>query len=448
MDTPSGSRPWNPNPAWADPLIALLAVVALLLSSLILARRQSPPPAAGAGLQGRLAELPFAAARALPAGRAALLQRMKQGAVRGLEEPWDRAVLGVLRAAEGDLQEGRRLVSGDTLAGSAGAPFRRCWARAFEGAPAVSEEDRGQVRKALGAGWAAAVLDDRLDQREGRDPGPALRAAQTQALQRLAVVTFAGFLLLAGCAGGAAFGIYLAVARPGLPAPLPGPAGMGPRAFALMFLGWFLGLLAAGTLVSSVVASAPFLTPFSIPLAYTLHAVWGGFLICSAQGRGFRQVWSLLTPGPAGRALLWGVGFLALALPAVLLMGLFLGPFLRQFPPPQRELLEALARLRSPLALILTGGTVAFLAPAFEELLFRGTVLPWAVGRLGWTLGLLATSVVFGLMHLQLAGLPTLSVLGLMLGLAFRQGNSLWAPILVHGLWNGGVFLFLRALTA
>ena len=450
MDTPSGSRrhPWNPDRAWADPLIALLAVVALFLSSLILARRQSPPPAVKAGLAGRIAELPFAAAKAFPAARTALLGRLKHDPGAGLVEAWDRAALGVLVAEEGDLEGGRKLALDGTLPGPAQAAFGRCWGQAFEGASAVSEGDRSETRTALGNGWAAAVLDARLEGKGGRGTGPSLQAARDQAVRRLAMLALASLLLMGGCLAGVAFGVYLAVSRPERPSVLPGAAELSPRALALAFLAWFLGLLAAGTLVATLAAKAPALAPFSIPLAYALHAAWGTFLICSARGLGFRQLWLALTPESTGRALLWGAGFLALAIPAVLLTGLLLGPFLKHFSPPQRELLEALARLRSPLALLLTGGTVAFLAPAFEELLFRGTLLPWAAQRWGWILGLLATSVLFGLMHLQLAGLPTLTVLGLVLGLAFRRGGNLWTPILVHGLWNGGVFLFLRALSA
>jgi membrane protease YdiL (CAAX protease family) len=445
MDTPSESRrPWNPDPAWADPLIALLAVVALLLSSLILVRRQSPPPAVKAGFAGRLAELPFAASRSFPATRAALSGKM----VPVLDEPWDRAVLVVLQAAEGGgHQEGMPALAGH-LPGPAAEPFRRCWARAFEDAPPASLQDRARVREALGDGWAAAVLEARLERRDGREPGPGFQAAQGQAVRRLMVLMFAGAVLGVCGLGGVAFALFLVFGKPARPAALPGSAGMPARTLVLVFLAWFLGLLVSGTLVATLAAAAPGLAPFTLPLAYALHAAWGTFLLCRAQGLGFSQLWSSLAPGSWVRALLWGAGFLALAVPSVLLAGLLLGPLTRHFSPPQRDLLQTLAGLRSPLALLLSGLTVAVLAPAFEELLFRGTVLPWTARRWGWAWGLAASSLLFGMMHLQLAGLPTLTTLGLVLGLAFRQGHSLWAPILVHGLWNGGVFLFLRALTS
>ncbi len=331
--SPADRRPWNPDPAWADPLLALLAAAVLFLSGLIVARRQAPAPAAGVGLQGRLAELPFAAAKALPAARAALLRSLDQ-APAGLDEAWDRAAVGILLAEDGNLEGGRKLASGVPLAGPAAAPFRRCWARAFEGAGAVPAEDRPKVREALGGGWAAAVLEARLARLEGLDPGPALQAAQDLALRRLAFLALAGVLLGGACLAGTAFGIYLAVARPPLPPPPPETPALAPRALALVVLAWFLGLLLSGTLVSALASALPFLGPYTLPLAYALHAGWGAFLLASAQGTGLRQLWASLTPGAPLRALRWGIGCFALAGPAVLLTGLLLSPLLRHAAPP------------------------------------------------------------------------------------------------------------------
>ena len=60
----------------------------------------------------------------------------------------------------------------------------------------------------------------------------------------------------------------------------------------------------------------------------------------------------------------------------------------------------------------------------------------------------MASSLCFGAMHLQPAGLPTLSTLGFVLGLAFLRTRNLLTSILVHGLWNGAVFALLRVILA
>jgi membrane protease YdiL (CAAX protease family) len=60
-------------------------------------------------------------------------------------------------------------------------------------------------------------------------------------------------------------------------------------------------------------------------------------------------------------------------------------------------------------------------------------------------LALAASALLFGAIHLQPAGLPTLSTLGLVMGLAMRHTSNLRTPILVHACWNGCLFLLMRA---
>jgi len=112
---------------------------------------------------------------------------------------------------------------------------------------------------------------------------------------------------------------------------------------------------------------------------------------------------------------------------------------------PQRDLQELLRSLSGwgpSLALFLT---VAGLAPFFEELLFRGFLLPILARRQPMALALVVSALLFGAIHLQPAGLPTLSALGWVMGLAMRQTGSLRTPILVHACWNGSLFLLMRA---
>ena len=89
--------------------------------------------------------------------------------------------------------------------------------------------------------------------------------------------------------------------------------------------------------------------------------------------------------------------------------------------------------------------TVTLLAPCFEELLFRGFLLPVLAQRQRLALALVLSALLFGAIHLQPAGLPTLSTLGFVMGLAMRHTGSLRTPILIHACWNGSQFLLLRA---
>ena len=89
--------------------------------------------------------------------------------------------------------------------------------------------------------------------------------------------------------------------------------------------------------------------------------------------------------------------------------------------------------------------TITLLAPCFEELLFRGFLLPVLARRLPLAWALVLSALLFGAIHLQPAGLPVLGTLGLALGLAMHRTASLRTPILVHACWNGCQFLLLRA---
>ena len=63
----------------------------------------------------------------------------------------------------------------------------------------------------------------------------------------------------------------------------------------------------------------------------------------------------------------------------------------------------------------------------------------------GWRM-LLFSGLSFAVMHMQPLGLPTLATLGIVLGFAFLRTGNLATCIMVHGLWNGGVFILMRAL--
>lgn len=77
------------------------------------------------------------------------------------------------------------------------------------------------------------------------------------------------------------------------------------------------------------------------------------------------------------------------------------------------------------------------LAPVFEEVIFRGFLLPPAVARLGRAGGVVVTSGLFGLMHLtDPQAVPPLVVLGTMLALLRLRSGSLWPAIGLHVLNN------------
>ncbi len=94
-----------------------------------------------------------------------------------------------------------------------------------------------------------------------------------------------------------------------------------------------------------------------------------------------------------------------------------------------------------PLFLLLI--TTVVLAPVFEELVFRGILLPVLVSKVGNAGGVLLSALIFALAHLSVGELPPLFVLGIGLGLMRLSSGRLFPCALMHSLWNGVTFVSL-----
>jgi len=93
--------------------------------------------------------------------------------------------------------------------------------------------------------------------------------------------------------------------------------------------------------------------------------------------------------------------------------------------------------------LIVFGGFTILLAPMAEETLFRGILYP-TVKQMGfprWALW--GTSVLFGVMHFNLASLLPLILLAVLLTLLYESSGSLLTPIATHATFNAANFFYL-----
>ena len=446
MDSHSHAS-WHPDRSWADPLIILLALLALLAAGFtLLARQQSARrPSERTSLQGQLTEAALAGPRLVASHR--VTDREWAKAEAQLKEPWDRALLAVLKAEWGDRRDAEAFQPETaTPAGPAGERFRRVCLAAYAGAPLPDPVERQEVRRRLGNGYAAALLEARLRDREGGGGGEALRAqARTALMVRLVGLGFLGLVVLGLAAGGLAVGIYLlATRRTEPPRPLP-DWSMSGRAAALVLLGWFLAFFVAGHLAGLLLLPWPGLRWLAVPLGYLLHAAFGLRLLCWAEGIGVGALWRRVAPGRVRPDLAWGAAFLALAVLLVIVVALATDLVLKPDQSPQRDLQELLRGLAGWGPSLILFLTVAGLAPAFEELLFRGFLLPILARGQRMAVALTVSALLFGAIHLQPVGLPTLATLGLVLGLAMRHTGSLRTSILIHACWNGSLFLLMRA---
>jgi membrane protease YdiL (CAAX protease family) len=163
----------------------------------------------------------------------------------------------------------------------------------------------------------------------------------------------------------------------------------------------------------------------------------GLLLLAWALGRwvGISPVSSL---APVIEGLLWGT---AGALP----LGLALWWMLTTANASLRRLTalveEELGALLAPLS-SLELGILAAIAGFSEEVLFRGVLLPALARELSTVGGLLASSVLFGLVHFASRTYALLAgIMGCYLGILFLLSGSLVAPIVSHALYDFAALL-------
>jgi len=82
-----------------------------------------------------------------------------------------------------------------------------------------------------------------------------------------------------------------------------------------------------------------------------------------------------------------------------------------------------------------------FTAPVFEEVLYRGFLLPALTRFFPLSVAVPLHSFIFGLHHHSLKGLLPLSALGLVWALAYVASGNLIVPIVIHAMWNARIFL-------
>tara|TARA_B100000212_G_scaffold102172_1_gene75338 strand:+ start:248 stop:1600 length:1353 start_codon:yes stop_codon:yes gene_type:complete len=109
-------------------------------------------------------------------------------------------------------------------------------------------------------------------------------------------------------------------------------------------------------------------------------------------------------------------------------------------------LLEIVLNNNNYFAFILLFLTTTLIAPLFEEIIFRGALLPVLTRDYGKIAGILISSFVFALAHLSLNEFPPLFVLGIGLAITRLISGRLSSSFFMHSFWNGITFLNLFLL--
>jgi membrane protease YdiL (CAAX protease family) len=92
--------------------------------------------------------------------------------------------------------------------------------------------------------------------------------------------------------------------------------------------------------------------------------------------------------------------------------------------------------------------TAGILAPLFEEVVFRGFLLPSLTRYLSVGEAIIVSSLLFAIAHLSLSEILPLTVLGIVLGVVYTRSRNLLSAILLHSLWNSATLLGLFILAS
>ena len=146
----------------------------------------------------------------------------------------------------------------------------------------------------------------------------------------------------------------------------------------------------------------------------------------------------------AGRWPLWGGGGYLVALPLMLGVSA-LNQQIWQGQGGNNPILQLVLEERDPVALGMFLFTAAIAAPVFEEILFRGFLLPSLTRYMSTWPAIGLSSLIFATAHLSFSEVLPLTVLGAILGFVYARSRNLMSSILLHSTWNSitmlGLFL-------
>lgn len=98
---------------------------------------------------------------------------------------------------------------------------------------------------------------------------------------------------------------------------------------------------------------------------------------------------------------------------------------------------------RDPVAMVLYALVVSVCAPVWEEIVFRGFLLPSLTRYMPVWCSILLSSIAFALAHFNVQRMLPLVLLGVVMGTVFARSRNLLPSMLLHSLWNAFVFLDL-----
>jgi len=141
----------------------------------------------------------------------------------------------------------------------------------------------------------------------------------------------------------------------------------------------------------------------------------------------------------------WGLGGYLVALPLVILVSL-INQKLWDGQGGSNPLLPIALESQDSVALAIFFTTASIAAPIFEEIMFRGFLLPSLTRYLPLGSSIILSGFLFAAAHLNISEVLPLMTLGIVLGFVYTRSRNLLASMFMHGLWNSGTLLSLYIL--
>ena len=143
--------------------------------------------------------------------------------------------------------------------------------------------------------------------------------------------------------------------------------------------------------------------------------------------------------------LTWGIGGYLAAIPLVLLVSV-INQQIWQGQGGSNPLLLLALQAQDKVVLLIFFVTSSIAAPIFEEIMFRGFLLPSLTRYVSVTNAIIISGFIFAVAHLSLSEVLPLATLGIVLGFVYTRSRNLLAPMLLHCLWNSGTLISLFVL--
>jgi membrane protease YdiL (CAAX protease family) len=142
---------------------------------------------------------------------------------------------------------------------------------------------------------------------------------------------------------------------------------------------------------------------------------------------------------------LWGLGGYLVAIPLVVVVSI-LNQQIWQGQGGSNPILFLALQAQDTFALAVFFATASIAAPVFEEIIFRGFLLPSLTRYLPVWGAIVLSSLIFAIAHLSPSEVLPLTILGIVLGTTYTRSRNLLSSMMLHSFWNSGTLLSLFIL--